>query len=47
MKGRFGIEYATGSMGNLLARKGISKKVPRPMNAKASDEVQEAYKKGD
>ena len=47
VKGKFGVEYAAGSMGNLLARKGIFKKVPRPMNVRASDEAQEAYKKGD
>lgn len=47
IKQQFGAVYTEGGVYSLFKRLGIKKRVPRPMNAKASDEVQEAYKKGD
>ena len=44
---QFGAVYSEGGVYSLFKRLGIKKRMPCPMNAKASDEVQEAYKKGD
>jgi len=43
---RFGVSYSESGMGQLFARLKLKKKVPRPRNAKASEEVQSAWKKG-
>lgn len=44
---KFGVSYALDGVYTLLRRLKIKKKVPRPMNVKADEEVQQAYKKGD
>ena len=43
---QFGVRYSQAGMYGLLRRLRIKKKVPRPINAKADEQVQEAYKKG-
>ncbi|HEV2121707.1 MAG TPA: winged helix-turn-helix domain-containing protein [Chloroflexota bacterium] len=43
---RFGVSYTESGMGQLLRRLKLRKKVPRPRNAKASEAVQSAWKKG-
>lgn len=43
---QFGVVYTDKGMYGLLARLKVKKKVPRPINAKADVQVQEAYKKG-
>ena len=42
----FGVTYTVGSIYSLLKRLKVKKKVPRPMNVKADQAVQDAYKKG-
>ncbi len=42
----FGVNYTESGLGQLFARLKIKKKVPRPRNAQASQEVQAAWKKG-
>jgi len=42
---QFGVSYSQAGMYGLLSRLKVRKKVPRPMNAKADEETQEAYKK--
>ena len=42
---QFGVVYSVKGMYTLLARLKVKKKVPRPMNAKADEAVQQAYKK--
>lgn len=42
----FGITYTNSGMGTVLNRLKLRKKVPRPRNAKASQEVQDGFKKG-
>lgn len=42
----FGVTYTVGSIYSLLKRLKVKKKVPRPMNVKADEAVQDAYKKG-
>lgn len=42
----FGVLYKVGGVYSLLKRLKVKKKVPRPMNVKAEEAVQEAYKKG-
>lgn len=43
---QFGIAYTLDGVYTLLRRLKIKKKVPRPMNVKADEAVQEDYKKG-
>lgn len=43
---QFGVSYTQAGMYGLLSRLKVKKKVPRPMNAKADEAGQEAYKKG-
>lgn len=43
---QFGVTYTYWGMRSLFQRLKITKKVPRPLAAKASPEVQEAWKKG-
>jgi transposase len=42
----FGVTYSASGLYKLLVALRLRKKVPRPQNAKASAEVQEAFKKG-
>ncbi len=43
---QFGIEYTESGMTKVFSALQLRKKVPRPRNAKATEEVQESYKKG-
>lgn len=43
---KFGVTYTNSGMDTVLNRLKLRKKVPRPRNAKASEEVQEGFKKG-
>jgi len=43
---QFGVTYTESGMGKVFSALSLRKKVPRPRNAKASQEVQENYKKG-
>ena len=46
VKERFGIEYSYSGMNKVFAALGLRKKVPRPRNAKASEQVQTEFQKG-
>lgn len=46
IKQTFGVTYKVGGVYSLLERLKVKKKVPRPMNVKAEQAVQDAYKKG-
>ena len=43
---QFGLTYTESGMNKVFSALSLRKKVPRPRNAKASQEVQESYKKG-
>jgi transposase len=43
---QFGVTYTESGMNKVFSALELRKKVPRPRNAKASQEVQESYKKG-
>jgi transposase len=43
---QFGIEYTESGMTKVFSALQLRKKVPRPRNAKATEEAQEGYKKG-
>lgn len=43
---QFGIAYSVKGMYSLLSRLKVKKKLPRPRNAKADEQTQQAYKKG-
>ena len=43
---QFGIEYTESGMTKVFAALALRKKVPRPRNAKASEEVQQDFQKG-
>ena len=43
---KFGVTYTPSGMDTVLNRLKLRKKTPRPRNAKASDEVQDSFKKG-
>jgi transposase len=44
---KFGVTYTASGMDTVLNRLKLRKKVPRPRKAKASEETQEGFKKGD
>ena len=46
IKQTFGVTYKLGGVYSLLKRLKVKKKVPRPMNVKADEAIQEACKKG-